>query len=297
MISHLSLTTIKSLSASVSLQKDANGFEFLIIEHHKLSAAFALHGGHLVHFQLVDQAPIIWLSKTAIFNNQKAIRGGVPVCWPWFGAADPALGENLPAHGFARTSKWALGDISESTEGVVVELKLHSSEVTLALWPFQFELTLKATLSDTLKLELITENKSATSLTYRSALHTYLNISAPENVSVSGLNERFYNSLKGKVLEMGDTTLLIDQAIDSIYNKANDQILLEDKKLQRTLSISNTGNDSEVLWTPWIEGAQAFADMPDDGYQTMLCIESTITDAHGQQIEAGEKHTLSTYIK
>ncbi|PKG40249.1 D-hexose-6-phosphate mutarotase [Psychromonas sp. Urea-02u-13] len=297
MISHLSLTTTKSLSASVSLQTDANGFEFLIIEHQKLSAAFALHGGHLVHFQLADQAPIIWLSKTAIFNDKKAIRGGVPVCWPWFGAADPALGENLPAHGFARTSKWALGDISESTEGVVVELKLHSSEATLALWPFQFELTLKATLSDTLKLELITENKSATSLTYRSALHTYLNISAPENVSVSGLNEYFYNSLKGKVLETGDTTLLIDQAIDAIYNKANGQILLEDRKLQRTLSITNTGNDSEVLWTPWVEGAQAFADMPDNGYQTMLCIESTITGEHGQQVAAGEKHTLSTYIK
>lgn len=297
MISHLSLTTTKSLSASVSLQTDANGFEFLIIEHQKLSAAFALHGGHLVHFQLADQAPIIWLSKTAIFNDKKAIRGGVPVCWPWFGAADPALGENLPAHGFARTSKWALGDISESTEGVVVELKLHSNEATLALWPFQFELTLKATLSDTLKLELITENKSATSLTYRSALHTYLNISAPENVSVSGLNEYFYNSLKGKVLETGDTTLLIDQAIDAIYNKANGQILLEDRKLQRTLSITNTGNDSEVLWTPWVEGAQAFADMPDNGYQTMLCIESTITGEHGQQVAAGEKHTLSTYIK
>jgi glucose-6-phosphate 1-epimerase len=297
MISQLSLTTIESLSDSVSLKKDNNGFQFLIIEHQKLNAAFSLHGGHLIHFQLADQAPIIWLSKTAIFDHKKAIRGGVPICWPWFGAADSALGDNLPAHGFARTSKWKVGNIIESTEGVVLELTLSSNENTLALWPFQFELTLKATLGDNLKLELTTENKSETALTYRSALHTYFNISAPENINVSGLNEQFYNSLKDKTLETGNSRLLIDQAIDSIYKKTKQQILLEDKHLQRSLFISNTGNDSEVLWTPWVEGAKAFTDMPDDGYQTMLCIESTITGENGQKIEAGQKHTLSTYIK
>jgi glucose-6-phosphate 1-epimerase len=297
MISPLSLTTTKSLSNSVSLQKDTNGFEFIIIEHQKLSAAFTLHGGHLIHFQPAGQAPIIWLSKSAIFDHKKAIRGGVPICWPWFGAADTTLGENLPAHGFARTSKWVIGNLTESEEGVELELKLSSNKETLTLWPFQFELTLKATLTNNLKLELITENKSDIPLTYRGALHSYFNISAPQNVKVSGINKHFYNSLKGKKLETGDTTLLIDQAIDAIYEKANNQILLEDKKLQRTLIISNLGNDSEVLWSPWIEGAKAFADMPDDGYKTMLCIESAITDENGQCIEAGEKHTLSTYIK
>jgi glucose-6-phosphate 1-epimerase len=297
MISHLSLTTIKSLSNSVSLQKDANGFEFVIIEHQKISAAFTLHGGHLIHFQPTGQAPIIWLSKSAIFDDKKAIRGGVPICWPWFGAADIALGENLPAHGFARTSKWVVGDISESEHSVELELKLSNDNETLKLWPFQFELTLKATLTDSLKLELITENKSDIPLTYRGALHSYFNISAPENVKVSGINEQFYNSLKGKRLETGDTTLLIDQAIDAIYKKTSHPILLEDKKLQRTLTITNMGNDSEVLWSPWIKGAKAFADMPDGGYKTMLCIESTITGENGQHIEAGKKHTLSTHIK
>ena len=297
MISHLSLTTSKSLSPSVSLKVDANGFEFLIIEHAQLSAAFTLHGGHLVHFQAVQQAPVIWLSKEAIFDGKKAIRGGVPICWPWFGAPDPTLGKNLPSHGFARTSKWSVGHITESENGVELSLKLHSNEETLKLWPYEFDLTLKATLGKTLKLDLITENISNKALTYRSALHTYLNISAPENVKVSGLNETFYNSLTGKTLKTGDSTLLIDQAIDSIYKKANDKILLKDQGLQRSLTINNVGNDSEVLWSPWIEGAKAFADMPDNGYQTMLCIESTITNKNGQQIEAGQSHTLSTYIK
>lgn len=297
MISHISLKTIKSLAPSVSLQTDDSGVEFLIIEHEKLSAAFTLHGGHLVHFQLTGQPAIIWLSKTAIFDNSKAIRGGVPICWPWFGAADPALGDNLPSHGFARTSKWSVGEIKESETGVELELKLNSSEATLALWPFEFELTLKAAFTDQLKLELITNNLSDTPLTYRSALHTYLNISAPESVNVTGLNSQFYNSLNNSELETGDTTLLIDQAIDSVYKKAPSHIMLDDKQFKRALTVTNAGNDSEVVWSPWIAGAKAFADMPDNGYQTMLCIESSITNKAGQTVKPGEQHTLSTLIK
>ncbi|WP_022940431.1 D-hexose-6-phosphate mutarotase [Psychromonas hadalis] len=297
MISHLSFNTLKLLSPSVSLKANNEGFEFLVIEHKQLNAVFSLHGGHLIHFQPTQQQPIIWLSKTAIFDDKKAIRGGVPICWPWFGAASPELGEGLPSHGFARTSKWSIGQITESDLGIELELKLYSSKETLKLWPYPFELTLKATLNKHLKLELITENKGDTPFTYRSALHTYLNISTPDAITVSGLNEQFYNSLNKGQLETGGQTLLIDQAIDSIYKKSNCDILLEDKQLQRTLTITNKGNDSEVLWSPWIAGAKAFADMPDDGYQTMLCIESTITEKTGQAVQAGKKHTLSTLIK
>lgn len=297
MISHLFLTKTKSLSPSVSLQVDSNGFEFLIIDHDKLNAAFSLHGGHLIHFQRTGEPAIIWLSKTAIFNEKKAIRGGVPVCWPWFGAASADLGENLPAHGFARTSQWVLGNIDESNEGVELELTLHNNEETLKLWPYEFELTLKATLNSQLKLALITENKSNKPFSYRGALHTYLNISAPESTKVTGLNHELYKSINNKNLETGDTTLFIDRAIDFIYKKAPSDILLTDVGFQRSLTMTNAGNDSEVLWSPWIKGAEAFADMPDDGYQTMLCIESTITRESGQTVTPGQTHILTTLIK
>tara|TARA_R110001583_G_scaffold11285_2_gene51337 strand:+ start:10115 stop:11008 length:894 start_codon:yes stop_codon:yes gene_type:complete len=297
MISHLPLTLTKSLSDSVTLKTDNNDCEFLIIEHPKFNAAFTLHGAHLIHFQLTEQAPIIWLSNKAVFNNKSPIRGGVPICWPWFGAADKTLGENLPSHGFARISKWSLSQLSESQQSIELEFKLVSNEETMKLWPYHFELTLKATLSDTLKLELITENKGQVPFNYRGALHSYFNISAPENVKVTGLNKEYYNSLKNKQLEVGDTTLLFDQAIDAIYKKAKTQINLDDIKLNRTLTISDEGNNSEVLWTPWEAGSKAFTDLPDDAYKTMLCIESAITGSEGQQVNVGEKHSLSTHIK
>lgn len=297
MISHLSLKTTKSLSTSVKMATDDNGFEFLVINHPKLNAAFSLHGGHLLHFQATGEAPAIWLSKTAVFDGKKAIRGGVPICWPWFGAASPTLGENLPSHGFARTSKWSVGNIEESSEGVKLELQLFSCEKTLALWPHEFKLTLKAMLSEHLTLQLVTENKSEKPLTYHGALHTYLNISAPESITISGLNTQFCNLLNNKALETGDSTLLVDKASDTIYQKAPGDIVLVDKQFQRTLSMTNSGNDCEVLWSPWIKGAQAFTDMPDDGYQTMFCIESAITRNAGQQVKSGQIHSLSTIIK
>ncbi|WP_413699183.1 D-hexose-6-phosphate mutarotase [Psychromonas sp. KJ10-10] len=251
----------------------------------------------MIHFQLTEQAPIIWLSKKAIFDNKSPIRGGVPICWPWFGPADKTMGDNLPSHGFARINKWSLNNLTESQEGITLEFTFSSNEETLKIWPFEFELTLKATLSDTLKLELITENKGDVAFNYRGALHSYFNISAPENIKVTGLNKEYYNSLKNKQLEVGDTTLLFDQPIDSIYKKAEQQINLEDVSLQRTLQVCDEGNNSEVLWTPWEPGSIAFVDLPDDAYKTMLCIESAITGTEGQQVKAGEKHILSTHIK
>ena len=296
MISHLSLQKKDALSNSVSLQTDSNGFEFLIVEHEKFDAAFTLHGAHLLHFQLKEQAPIIWLSKTAILNGQKAIRGGVPVCWPWFGAAGKSLGENLPSHGFARTSKWSVKKIVELTDGVELELLLTDSEETRKLWPYQFELALKATLTDTIKLELISTNTGTESFSYRGALHTYLNISAPEACQISGLNTNYTDSLNAGHPETGNGSLQINGPIDSIYQKAADAVVLDDSGFKRQLTVTDSGNDSEVLWTPWIAGAQAFADMPDDGYQTMFCIESAITRPEGQDVAAGQTHTLTTII-
>jgi glucose-6-phosphate 1-epimerase len=296
MISHLSLKKIKDLSKSVCLHSDPSDFEFVIIKHPNFDAAFTLHGAHLLHFQLKDQAPIIWLSKTAIYNEEKAIRGGVPICWPWFGAADKSLGDNLPGHGFVRTSKWSVKNINELANGVEIEFLLKDSEQTRKIWPYQFELVLKATLTDTIKLELISKNTGTEIFTYNAALHTYLNISSPEACQVKGLGNTYIDKLNAGKSETSDGCLQINAAIDSIYEKATGTVVLEDNGFNRQLTINNSGNDSEVVWSPWIEGAQGFADMPDDGYQTMLCIESAITKTNGQNVAPGQTHTLSTEI-
>lgn len=288
--------TKENLSPSVTLQADKNNYQFVVIKHKRFDAAFALHGGHLIHFQLKNQPATIWLSNTAIYSHNKAIRGGVPVCWPWFGAADKKLGGNLPAHGFARTSLWSVKNITELDNGVDIELHLKDNQQTRKLWPYQFELILKATLTETLKLELITKNTGAEQFSYGGALHSYFNISAPESCSVTGLNRQYSDSLNSGELKNGDGTLLIDGPIDSIYKKSSSTVALIDQQFNRQLNITDSGNDSEVLWTPWIKGAQAFTDMPNNGYQSMFCIESAIVHKEGKIVESGKSDRLTTLI-
>lgn len=295
MISHLSLHTLKVLSDSISIKADENGFQFIAVEHPEFDAVLALHGGHLVHYQRKQQAPLIYLSKTAIYKSDKAIRGGVPICWPWFGAAGE-LGSHLPAHGFARTTQWQIEQTSETDKQVTLELSMSSNDATKAIWDHDFTLRLTATFTSQIELTLTTENTGADSFSYRSALHTYLNVADIEQCSVIGLAPQYYDSLeKRKKPQIGP--LIIPTVIDAIYDRNEGDIVINDLQNQRKILISNTGNDSVVVWNPGKEGAHAFADMPDQGYKTMLCIESAITAPEGVTIKSGQSHCLSTVIR
>ncbi|MDN2661940.1 D-hexose-6-phosphate mutarotase [Psychromonas sp. 14N.309.X.WAT.B.A12] len=297
MISHLKLKTIRTLNEHVSIKVDQNDFEFIILKHKKFDAAFSLHGAHLVHFQAKQSAPLIYLSKTAIFDSKKAIRGGVPICWPWFGSTQQSKQNGLASHGFARTSEWTLSTIDITDIGINIEFSLESSQYTKTIWPYDFNLTLKASLTDHIELTLITENTGDSPFNYSGALHTYLHIADQRQCSVTGLATSYTDSLQNNQAKQSHQALNIDHPIDSIYAVNDTAIVVNDGAYQRTIAVSNEGNDSVVVWNPWVEGAKAFADMPDDGYQTMLCIESAITADPGQLVAAGETHSLKTVIK
>ena len=297
MISHIKLNEIKKLSDSVTLKTTDQGFEFIIIDHQNFDAAFTLHGGHLIHFQRKHQRPLIYLSKTAAFNNSKAIRGGVPICWPWFGKPNQEFAEPLPSHGFARISKWKVTCINEDNQGVNIDFSLASSEASKQLWKHDFQLTLKASLSDFIELSLVTENTGSSSFTYSGALHTYLHIANTEQANIEGLAEDYTDSLDAGKSKKSPTLLTINAELDAIHQVNQGDLMVNDGGNQRKIMVTNSGNDSVVVWNPWINKAASFADMPDDGYQTMLCIESAITGQNGVLVEAGQAHTLSTTIK
>jgi glucose-6-phosphate 1-epimerase len=297
MISHLRLNTTKTLSQHVSMQVDDNGFEFIVLNHPNFDAAFSLHGAHLVHFQAKQHAPLIYLSKTALFNSSKAIRGGVPVCWPWFGNTTFSKSNNLPGHGFARISQWTVSNLNETDKGIDISFSLTSTPSTKTMWDHDFELTLTASLSDHVELTLATKNSGDASFTYAGALHTYLNIADIEHCKVEGLANTYSDSLDNKQIKTDTQPLLINKPIDSIYALNTGNIIVEDINNQREIVVRNQGNDTVVVWNPWIEGAKAFADMPDDGYKTMLCIEAAITSETGVVVEPGQSHTLKTIIK
>lgn len=297
MISHLRLKTTKTLSEQITIQIDTNGYEFVIINHDKFDAAFTLHGAHLIHFQVKQQPPLIYLSKAALFDDKKAIRGGVPVCWPWFGNTEESISKKLPGHGFARISKWQMSIINETTDAIQLEFSLSANEATKAIWDHEFTLTLRASLSDHVELTLITENTGSDTFSYGGALHTYLCVADITQCSIDGLAATYSDSLDAGKLKNAEKTLPVNGPIDAIYAVNEGDVIVNDPKNGRQITVNNIGNDSVVVWNPWVAGSVAFADLPDDGYQTMMCIESAITSKRGVLVEPGQSHTLKTVIK
>jgi len=284
------LPTISVLSDCVTITQ-LDDVKVVRILHEKAEAAISLHGGHVLSFTPKGQDDLIWMSKDAIFNPDKAIRGGVPVCWPWFGRIAN------PAHGFARNSTWTLVEHRENENGVMVVLGLETSEETKAIWPCEFEARLTVEIGDQLTITLNAKNTDNKAWNCSGALHTYLNVADINTTTITGMGSSYIDGLlEGKVCSGGDT-LSIDAAVDRVYTQPQETITVSDT--QRSLSVTNAGHNAAVIWNPWIEGAESMDDMNNDGYQTMVCVESTYHATSldvAKVIQPNESFTLSTTI-
>ena len=162
-------------------KKFDNGFQYIEISNASVRAKIALQGAHLFHYEPVAELPLLWLSKASFFETGKAIRGGVPVCWPWFGK-HPA-NSKLPQHGFARISLWEMLEAKEIDEHTTeLIFKLQPSAESLQLWPHKFELLLAITVGQTLTLVLTTRNCDTRAFEVTAALHSYFAVENIEKV-------------------------------------------------------------------------------------------------------------------
>ncbi|KXO14178.1 Aldose 1-epimerase family protein YeaD [Moritella sp. JT01] len=269
----------------------SNGLKYLHVAHPKATAHISLFGAHLLSFTPASSAPVIWMSDDAIFNGVKAIRGGVPICWPWFGPAKDsptvqplAQTQDFPSHGFARNNHWQLLESKSNNNACRIRLQLTESPESKRLWPHSFNLIVEFIISDTLTINLTTHNTGNHSFDYGGALHSYFQISQPDAVSVAGLDNDT------------QTTCTLDGYIDIVYKNPSTVITLNDKQHQHQIKIKNEGNNAMVVWNPWEAGAKAFVDMSDDGYQTMFCLEPAIIGKNAVTVAAGASHTLTTIL-
>ena len=286
------LPALTVLSDNVTIVEH-QGVKLVRVIHDKANAAISLFGGHVVSFQPRGQEDLIWMSQQAKFDGKAALRGGIPVCWPWFGRIA------TPAHGFARSSEWQLIEHRESEAGVIVSLGLKPSEATLAAWPHQFDARLNVEIGDQLKVTLDVKNTDSHPWTFSGALHTYLNIGDIHSTTTTGMGAEYIDSLQGGKICQGGAELVLTDTIDRVYTQPEAQIYIANKKLDRTLTVENHGHNSAVLWNPWAEGAASMGDMQDDGYLTMLCVESTLHAPSleaGKTLQPGENHQLITVI-
>lgn len=238
------------------------------------TATVALHGGQLLSWQPAGGAEQLYLSPRSEFVPGKAIRGGVPVCFPQFADRGPLL-----KHGFARTLPWELLSQEVGKDDALAVLRLRDSEATRALWPHAFELELSVRVSGrSLDIELACENTGEVPLQFTTALHTYLRVADLDAVSVEGLaGLRYFDSVKqAEALQRMDLLLTGEKGVldlDRIYFGVKERPLLvtEDR---RQLVITQQGFEDVVVWNPGPERCAKLADMPPEGWSEMLCVEA-----------------------
>lgn len=288
----INLPALTVLSDNVTIV-EVDQVKIVRIIHDKATAGISLHGGHVVSYKPTDQEDLIWMSDEAVFDGKAALRGGIPVCWPWFGRIA------APAHGFARTAEWELVEHRENEHGVIVELALFPTEETHQIWPHMFDARLIVEVSDELKVTLKILNIDDEAWCFSGALHTYLNVGDILQTQTTGMGNEYVDSLKDGEICQGGEVLQLTDTIDRVYTQPEAQILVKDPVFDRTLSVENSGHNSAVLWNPWTEGAKSMGDMADNGYQTMLCVESALHASdlsQGKTLQPGESHELVTVI-
>ncbi|MGF1861728.1 D-hexose-6-phosphate mutarotase [Photobacterium profundum] len=282
------LSTINALSDAVTIC-EFQGVKIVRVIHNTAEAGISLHGGHLIWFKPAGDQDVIWLSEKAEFDTTKAIRGGIPVCWPWFGKAA------TPSHGFARNSQWTLKEHRENSNGVIISLMLEDSESTREMWPHKFKNELIFEIGTQLKVHLTSTNVDDHSWSYGGALHTYFTVADINTVDITGMGKNFSDSTKGGKAAEGNDTLVFTQEVDRVYTSPQEIIEINDKNNQRKIAVKNQGHNAAVIWNPWQDLSISMSDMADNSFETMVCVESTI---HGKGIELapGQSHTLSTLI-
>jgi len=262
-----------------------NGFKYLSIENESATAKIAFQGAHIFHFQAKDKVPLLWVSDKSNFEDGKAIRGGVPICWPWFG--EHPTNSSLPKHGFARISLWELDEVIDTNPAVTeVKMSLLGSE----LFDYKFKLTVTFKIGKELKISLSTENLDERAFTISQALHTYFMIDSVENVKISGLEALEFTDFIDGTKHIQDSFVSITKEVDRIYQNVNYPLSLVDAN--RYISIDSNGSNSSVVWNPWSSKCSQMDDMSVDSYKHFICIETTNTREDEKVIVQNSSHTL-----
>ena len=266
------LPVVEQITSALS-RRLMDELEVIVIDHPQVKASFALQGAHLLSWKPQGEDEALWVSANTPFKNGVALRGGVPICWPWFG---PAAQQGLPAHGFARNLPWTLKAHNEDDNGVVLTFELHSSEASRKYWPHDFTLFARYKLGKTCEIELEAHGDFETT----SALHTYFNVGDIHAVKVSGLGDRFIDKVNNAQEDaLTDGVQTFPDRTDRVYLNPEACSVIHDSALNRTIEVIHHHHTNVVAWNPGPALSASMTDMPDDGYKTFVCVESACATA------------------
>lgn len=271
---------------------ERNGLIIADIHNAQASASLCLQGAYLMTWTPHGQKPVLWLSPEAKFAPGKSIRGGVPICWPWFGPH--ATDATFPGHGFARTVPWELIGARAMKDGSTwLALRLLPSEAARTQWPHASETVLQIVIGATLDMDLGTLNTGDTAFEIGDALHTYFAISDIDVVTVQGLDGTPYiDKVGGSTPKQQAGPISIYQEVDRIYVPSAAECVIHDIGWDRRIHIEKLNSHSTIVWNPWIEKANKLGDLGPEGYRKMLCVESANAASDVVTVAPQQEHHL-----
>jgi D-hexose-6-phosphate mutarotase len=255
-----------------------------------------LHGAHVTHYVKAGQPPLLFVSKQSHFQPDKPIRGGVPICFPWFG---PKAGDkDAPMHGFARLSEWTVDYAEAKGAEASLTLGLRDSDATRKLWPHPFSIKYTVTVGEALGLELLVTNTGKSEFTFEEALHTYLSVADVKGATVEGLGGVDYvdktDAMATKT--QGGKPIRIVEETDRVYLNTKSTVTVVDPGAKRRVAIAKENSDATVVWNPWIAKAKAMADFGDDEWTKMLCVETCNVGVTAVTLAPGASHVMRARI-
>ena len=288
------LNTQFGINGQLSFREEASGLIVADISNKFATASLCLQGAHLMTWQPKSQAePVVWLSREAKLAVGKSIRGGAPVCWPWFGAHASESG--FPGHGYARTVPWRMVESGIEPDGATrLLLRLVENNSTREQWPYTSQLDLAVIVGETLRMELITGNTGTKDFVIGEALHTYFRIGDIGAIRVKGLaGGDYWDKVGGSTLRKQEGPISFSGETDRVYINTSAECVIEDDKLKRRIHVAKSGSLATVVWTPWTDKANKMDDLGQpDGWREMVCVESVNAMENVVKVAAGNRHTM-----
>jgi glucose-6-phosphate 1-epimerase len=279
----------------VAFDTGEGGLPMVKVATDRAFATIALHGAQVLSFRPVREREILWRSRLAIYREGIPLRGGIPICWPWFGNRADGGG---PAHGFARRCTWRLIGVEVVGHDVVLRLDLVDDAATRSLWPYAFRLVCTIVVGRRLEVALRVINTDRRPFSWSGALHSYFALGDVRQARIHGLAGTAYIDHARNHTRHRDPAewLTIDGEIDRVYLGVDAPCRLEDRVWERRLQIDKRGAASTVVWNPWICKAAFLADFAPDEWPHMICIESGNVAEDAVELAPGQAHELATVI-
>jgi len=281
------------ISGQLRFIEGVGGLPFVEISNENATATVSVYAGQLLSYLPADEAAdLFFLSEHAYYQPGKAIKGGAPVCWPWFGPDPEEHGR--PAHGFVRNRQWNVISTAASSAGETkLTLGLMDTDETREIWPKSFELQLEITVGASLTLELITRNRGDQAFTITQALHSYFKVGDISQVQVLGLEgDSYLDKVNGGAEKKQSGAVTIAGEVDRIYTDVQLEQVINDGALGRRIHIASSGSRTAVVWNPWSEICTNMADLADDAYQQFICVETANAAEDVVEIQPGSEHRM-----